>query len=126
MHHLTDRIAHTTAFVTPVVEHWLEREIAHWEGKRERERERERDRERDTHTDKETEREETHKNEVSCFISNSLNQRGTQQAKQNVSEILSITVNPISKIIVKNILITAQFDGVPVDHILKLRLKFHD
>ena len=24
-----DRIAHTTAFVTPVVEHWLEREIAH-------------------------------------------------------------------------------------------------
>ena len=27
---LTDRIAHTTAFVTPVVEHWLEREIAQW------------------------------------------------------------------------------------------------
>ena len=25
---LTDRIAHTTAFATPVVEHWLEREIA--------------------------------------------------------------------------------------------------
>ena len=25
--HPTDRIAHTTAFVTPVVEHWLEREI---------------------------------------------------------------------------------------------------
>ena len=24
MHHPTDRIAHTTAFVTPVVEHWLE------------------------------------------------------------------------------------------------------
>ena len=24
----TDRIAHTTAFVTPVVGHWLEREIA--------------------------------------------------------------------------------------------------
>ena len=23
-----DRIAHTTAFVTPVVEHWVEREIA--------------------------------------------------------------------------------------------------
>ena len=23
MHHSTDRIAHTTAFVTPVVEHWL-------------------------------------------------------------------------------------------------------
>ena len=28
MHHPTDRIAHTTAFVTPVVEHWLERDIA--------------------------------------------------------------------------------------------------
>ena len=28
MHHPTDRIAHTTAFGTPVVEHWLEREIA--------------------------------------------------------------------------------------------------
>ena len=26
--HPTDRIAHTTAFVTPVVEHWLEREIS--------------------------------------------------------------------------------------------------
>ena len=26
----TDRITHTTAFVTPVVEHWLEREIAQW------------------------------------------------------------------------------------------------
>ena len=26
----TDSIAHTTAFVTPVVEHWLEREIAQW------------------------------------------------------------------------------------------------
>ena len=26
MHHPTDRIAHTTAFVTPVVVHWLERE----------------------------------------------------------------------------------------------------
>ena len=25
MHHPTDRIAHTMAFVTPVVEHWLER-----------------------------------------------------------------------------------------------------
>ena len=24
MHNPTDRIAHTTAFVTPVVEHWLE------------------------------------------------------------------------------------------------------
>ena len=30
MHHPTDRIAHTTAFVTPVVEHWLEQEIAQW------------------------------------------------------------------------------------------------
>ena len=30
MHHLTDRIAHTTAFVTLVVGHWLEREIAQW------------------------------------------------------------------------------------------------
>ena len=28
MHHPTERIAHTT-FVTPVVEHWLEQEIAH-------------------------------------------------------------------------------------------------
>ena len=26
MHHPTDRLAHTTAFVTPVMEHWLERE----------------------------------------------------------------------------------------------------
>ena len=26
----TDRTAHTMAFVTPVVEHWLEREIAQW------------------------------------------------------------------------------------------------
>ena len=24
MHHPTDRITHTTAFVTPVVKHWLE------------------------------------------------------------------------------------------------------
>ena len=31
MHHRTDRIAHTMAFATPVVEHWLEREIAQWE-----------------------------------------------------------------------------------------------
>ena len=31
MHHSTDRITHTTAFVTPVVEHWLEREIAQWD-----------------------------------------------------------------------------------------------
>ena len=30
MHHPTDRITHTTAFVTPVVEHWLEREIVQW------------------------------------------------------------------------------------------------
>ena len=28
MHHPRDRIAHTTAFATPVVEHWLEREMA--------------------------------------------------------------------------------------------------
>ena len=30
MHHPTDRIITTTAFVKPVVEHWLEREIALW------------------------------------------------------------------------------------------------
>ena len=30
MHHITYRITHTTASVTPVVEHWLEREIAQW------------------------------------------------------------------------------------------------
>ena len=30
MHHPTDRIAYTMAFVTPVVEHWLERELAQW------------------------------------------------------------------------------------------------
>ena len=30
MHHPTDRITHTTAFVTPVVELWLEREIDQW------------------------------------------------------------------------------------------------
>ena len=30
MHHPTERMAHTTAFVTPVVDHWLEREIAQW------------------------------------------------------------------------------------------------
>ena len=29
MHHPTDRITHTTAFVTPVMEHWLDREISH-------------------------------------------------------------------------------------------------
>ena len=28
MYHPTGRIAHTTAFVTTVVEHWLERKIA--------------------------------------------------------------------------------------------------
>ena len=28
MHHPTDRIAHTTAFGTPVVDHWLEGEIS--------------------------------------------------------------------------------------------------
>ena len=28
MHHPTDKMTHTTAFVTPVVDHWLEREIA--------------------------------------------------------------------------------------------------
>ena len=28
--HIPDRIIHTTAFVKPVVEHWLEREIAQW------------------------------------------------------------------------------------------------
>ena len=30
MRHPTDRIIHTMAFVTPVVENWLEREIAQW------------------------------------------------------------------------------------------------
>ena len=31
MHHHTDRITHTLlVFVTPVVEHWLEREIVQW------------------------------------------------------------------------------------------------
>ena len=30
MHHPTDKIADTTAYITPVVEHWLEREIAQW------------------------------------------------------------------------------------------------
>ena len=30
MYHPTDRIAHTTAFVTPVVEQWLEQEIVQW------------------------------------------------------------------------------------------------
>ena len=30
MHHCTDRIAHIMAFVTLVVEHWLQQEIAQW------------------------------------------------------------------------------------------------
>ena len=30
MHHPTDKRTHTTAFVTPVVEHWLDGEIAQW------------------------------------------------------------------------------------------------
>ena len=30
MHHTTDRMAHTTAFVTPIVEQCLEREMAQW------------------------------------------------------------------------------------------------
>ena len=30
MEHPTDMIAHTMAFVIPVVEHWLEKEMAHW------------------------------------------------------------------------------------------------
>ena len=30
MHHPTDRITHTTVFVKPVMEHWLERQIAQW------------------------------------------------------------------------------------------------
>ena len=30
MQHTNGKITHTTAFVTPVVEHWLEREIAQW------------------------------------------------------------------------------------------------
>ena len=29
-HYPTDRITHTTAFVTPFVEHWLERKISQW------------------------------------------------------------------------------------------------
>ena len=31
MYHPTDRIIHTTAFVKPVVDHWLVREIAQWD-----------------------------------------------------------------------------------------------
>ena len=30
MHYPTDMIAHTMAFVTPVVEHWVDREITQW------------------------------------------------------------------------------------------------
>ena len=30
MHYPTDGITDTTAFVTPVLEHWLEQEIAQW------------------------------------------------------------------------------------------------
>ena len=30
MHHPTNRTTHTRAFVTPDVEHWLERQIAQW------------------------------------------------------------------------------------------------
>ena len=30
MHHPTERAIHIMIFVTPVVEHWLEREIAQW------------------------------------------------------------------------------------------------
>ena len=30
MHHPKDRITHTMAFGTPVVENWLDREIAQW------------------------------------------------------------------------------------------------
>ena len=30
MHHPIERIVHTTAFVIPVVEHWLEQEIVQW------------------------------------------------------------------------------------------------
>ena len=32
---IPDRITHTTAFVTPIVEHWLEQEIAQWVRKKE-------------------------------------------------------------------------------------------
>ena len=37
MHHPTYSITHTTAFVTPVVEHWLEREIVEEEEEEEEE-----------------------------------------------------------------------------------------
>ena len=31
MHHPTDMVSHNTAFVTPIVKHWLEREIDQWD-----------------------------------------------------------------------------------------------
>ena len=31
MHHPTDRMTRTTAFVTPVVEHWLEQEVVQFQ-----------------------------------------------------------------------------------------------
>ena len=30
MHHPTDRIVNTMAFVTPVIELWVERDVAQW------------------------------------------------------------------------------------------------
>ena len=30
MYHPTDRITYTTVFIAPILEHWLEREIAQW------------------------------------------------------------------------------------------------
>ena len=36
MHHPTDRITHTIACVKPVLQHWLEREIAQWVENKER------------------------------------------------------------------------------------------
>ena len=36
MHHSTDRISHIMMFVIPVVEHWLEQEIAQWVQHRDR------------------------------------------------------------------------------------------
>ena len=30
IHSFTDRLVHTTTFIAPIVEHWLEREIAQW------------------------------------------------------------------------------------------------
>ena len=34
MHHPTDRLVHTTAFCTPVVDDWQEHEIIQWISKR--------------------------------------------------------------------------------------------